>query len=257
MRVVCHGGICNARDMVFKEWFSSTTCRKSRGQFLINGAFSSTGNQSIPHGENGTYQDLAYFCEPNIFGPRIEKAECAVQCVWISASTSQTQLKERAIVQDRFVNLIPAIVLIVLAGSMSYYLLMKDEPRLYREFRASWRNGVDDLIVSRVALRFFLSGVVCVVAITVFHFLPIPERSEMSFQYKFFLGMFGIVAAITVNFLYWGMWRYWYKFDESDKWIKRAAFALMLLGFFWGSAVYYFTFYIPQVQRKQKSKQVT
>jgi hypothetical protein len=48
MRVVCHGGICNARDMVFKEWFSSTTCRRSRGQFLINGA-SSTGNQGIPH----------------------------------------------------------------------------------------------------------------------------------------------------------------------------------------------------------------
>ena len=27
MGVVCHGGICNARDMVFKQWFSSTTCR--------------------------------------------------------------------------------------------------------------------------------------------------------------------------------------------------------------------------------------
>jgi hypothetical protein len=155
-------------------------------------------------------------------------------------------------VQDRFVNLIPAVVFIVLAGLMAYYLLMKEEPKVYQEFRTSWRNGIDDLIVSRIAMRFFLVGAACVLAITVFYFLPVPDRSEMPLPYRLLLGVFGIVAAITVNFLYWGMWRYWYKFDASDKGIKRASFGLMLVGFFWGSAIYCFIFYMPQTLRKHK-----
>lgn len=110
--------------------------------------------------------------------------------------------------QDRFVNLIPAIVLIVLAGLIAYYLLMKDEPKVYQKFRTFWLRGIDELIFSRVALRLFLVGVVCVVAMTVFLFLPIPDQSGMPFQYKVLLGVFGIIAGITVNFLYWGMWRY-------------------------------------------------
>jgi hypothetical protein len=154
------------------------------------------------------------------------------------------------IMLERFETIIPATILIVLAGIGAYYLLLKEEPPAYREFQASWRNAIDTFIVSRAAVKLFLVGTLCVIALTSLRFRPWPDLSQMPFPYKLISGILGLIVALGVNFLFFGMWRYWYRFDDSPKAIKFASFALMLGGFFWGSTIYYFIFYLPQIRRR-------
>ena len=99
-------------------------------------------------------------------------------------------------------------------------------------------------------MRFFFVGILFVVATTVISYVPPRDPSKMPLLYRVPWGMFGIFAPVALIGLFLGMWRYWVKFDDSGKWIKRASFVLLLVGFWWGSAVYYFMVYLPQLRRR-------
>ena|ERR1700674_2490724 len=149
---------------------------------------------------------------------------------------------------ERFMSLIP---IIILAGWIAFFILWK-KSRRYQQFRTYRRNNMDRLLVSRGGMRFFLVGIVCVIAITILLFLSPPDSSKMPLSNRLLWGIFGIIAPVTILGLFFGMWRYWVKFDDSGKWLKRTSFVLLLVGFWWGSAVYYFIVYLPQFYQRQK-----
>ena len=87
----------------------------------------------------------------------------------------------------------------------------------------------------------------------VYTVVPVESLTNPSkMLYKLLAGIYAITLSIGLLGIFFGMWRYWAKIDDSKKWIKRASFVLLLLGFWWGSAIYCFIVYLPQVRRRQR-----
>src|SRR5579862_1443080 len=96
----------------------------------------------------------------------------------------------------------------------------------------------DDWLTTRLTNRLFLVSALCVLAFTVEYLLKI-DPAKMPFWQGLPFGLTGIVEPFGIIFLWLGMWRYWIRLDESSPWAKRASFVLLLVGFFWGSLIYY------------------
>lgn len=109
----------------------------------------------------------------------------------------------------------------------------------------------DDWLTSRRTNKFFLLSALCVLGVTIEYFLKI-DTSKMSFWRRLPFGLTGIVEPFGLIFIWLGMWRYWVRLDDSNVWIKRGSFLLLLIGFWWGSVVYYFSVYLPQMARLRK-----
>ena len=63
----------------------------------------------------------------------------------------------------------------------------------------------------------------------------------------------GGISALGMLFLWVGMWRYWILYDDSNVYAKRRWFLVLLVGFWYGSCLYYFFAYLPQVRRARRS----
>ena len=63
------------------------------------------------------------------------------------------------------------------------------------------------------------------------------------------LGMLGAVGGVII---YFSMWFYWAQIDRSRRNTKRFWFFVLLLGLWYGSCLYYFLIYRPQVNAAQK-----
>jgi hypothetical protein len=57
----------------------------------------------------------------------------------------------------------------------------------------------------------------------------------------------GVMGPIASFFLWLGMWRHWMRLDTSKALTKRMWFVILLIGFEYGSVLYYFCVYRPQV----------
>jgi hypothetical protein len=104
----------------------------------------------------------------------------------------------------------------------------------------------DDWIVSRQADTLFLVSVPFIVAVTPFFFGWVNiTRATVWTQ----LGgaVVGVLGPISLFFLWFGMWRYWMRLDSSTARTKRLWFVILLIGFWYGSMLYYFCVYRPQV----------
>ena len=62
-----------------------------------------------------------------------------------------------------------------------------------------------------------------------------------------------MVGVISIFFLWFGMWGYWVKVDDSRKPVRRFWFLVLLVGFWFGAFLYYYGAYLPQVFRKWKA----
>jgi hypothetical protein len=111
----------------------------------------------------------------------------------------------------------------------------------------------DDWFVSRQAAVLFFLGAVCVAFATPV-FLGLGGATVYSWMgpARDFAG--GLMAVGTL-FLWLGMWRYWVRIDRSRPWMKRIGFFLLLIGFWYGSVIYYALFYIPQFVRRGRQEQ--
>ena len=58
-----------------------------------------------------------------------------------------------------------------------------------------------------------------------------------------------MAGTLALFFLWLGMWRYWARLDCSTRMTKRLWFGVLLFGFWYGSCLYYFLLYRPQVRR--------
>ena len=116
---------------------------------------------------------------------------------------------------------------------------------------SSWLR--DNWLVSRSTPILFLLSAICVVALTPV-FRGSVDPSKMSFWQRLPWGILGILGPIGLFFLWFGMWLYWVRLDDSNAWAKRVWFLVLLVGLWWGSCLYYFFVYLPQVIRKQRSR---
>jgi len=113
-----------------------------------------------------------------------------------------------------------------------------------------WTWYKDDWLVTRQAARLFLVSTFLVLALT-------PVFLANRYQHNVVLGAasmghFGNPRSNRTVFSVVRMWRYWVRIDRSDRWAKRMWFVVLLLGFWWGSCLYCFFAYLPQVSRRAK-----
>ena len=112
-----------------------------------------------------------------------------------------------------------------------------------------WNWFKDRWIVSRQAGKLFLISALIALAMTPIFFGAV-DTERMSFWPRLPWALLSIVGPVAVLFLWFGMWRYWFQIDRSARWIKRLWFVILLVGFWWGSCLYCFFVYLPQVFRR-------
>jgi hypothetical protein len=109
----------------------------------------------------------------------------------------------------------------------------------------------DEWIVSRRASILFLVAVPLVLALTPIFFGWV-NVSRVTIWTQLFGGLLGALGPIALFFLWFGMWRYWVRLDNSSARKKKIWFAVLLLGLWYGSVLYYFLVYRPQISRKAR-----
>jgi hypothetical protein len=114
-----------------------------------------------------------------------------------------------------------------------------------------WTWFKDEWLITRQAAKLFFLSTLLVLALTPV-FLGKIDTNTMSFWARLPWGILGILGPIALFFLWFGMWRYWVRIDRSGRWAKRMWFVVLLLGFWWGSCLYCFFAYLPQVSRRAK-----
>lgn len=82
-------------------------------------------------------------------------------------------------------------------------------------------------------------------------FLGRVDPKSLSFWLRLPLSILGVLGPIALFFLWFGMWRYWVRIDSSKVYAKRLWFVVLLVGFWYGSCLYYFFVYRPQAIQKR------
>jgi uncharacterized BrkB/YihY/UPF0761 family membrane protein len=116
-----------------------------------------------------------------------------------------------------------------------------------------WDLFKDKWLSSRSALLIFLLSTILAIALIALLWGWVSP-AKMSFRERLPWGTLGLLGPIAVLFLYFGMWRYWVRIDDSRVWIKRIWFVVLLIGFWWGSCAYFFLVYAPQVLGRQRTE---
>lgn len=112
-----------------------------------------------------------------------------------------------------------------------------------------WNWFKDEWLITRQAAKLFLVSTFLVIALTPL-FLGVVDTTRMSFWARLPWGILWTLGPIALFFLWSGMWRYWFRIDRSGLWAKRMWFVVLLVGFWWGSCLYCFFVYLPQVFRR-------
>ena len=114
-----------------------------------------------------------------------------------------------------------------------------------------WNWFSDDWLITQRAAKLFLVSTLLVLAVTPI-LLGRINTQTMSFWARLPWGILGVLGSVALFFLWFGMWRYWARVDNSSRWVKRIWFLLLLVGFWWGSCLYCLFLYLPQVFRRAK-----
>jgi hypothetical protein len=111
-----------------------------------------------------------------------------------------------------------------------------------------WNKFRDDWLTTAQAARLFLLAALLVLALTAVLFGSI-DTTRMSLWARLPVGVLGVLGPIALFFLWFGMWRYWARIDNSSRWAKRMSFIVLLVGFWWGSCLYCFFVYLPRTYK--------
>ncbi len=113
-----------------------------------------------------------------------------------------------------------------------------------------WRRIDDEWLVSRSASAFFALSALIIVGMTVVVFANIESRTLGSVG-NTLLGIGGVFAAVSVFFLWGGMWRYWIRCDSSSLAARRVWFLALAVGLWYGAILYYALVYLPRARGRQ------
>jgi hypothetical protein len=115
-------------------------------------------------------------------------------------------------------------------------------------FSFFWGHISDEWLVSRSALYIFTIAVAISFSIAPV-MLGLVKINDFGLLSRIFWGTVGVLGSLGVFFLWSGMWRYWTRIDESSKTGRRFWFCILLVGLWYGAALYYGLVYLPQVKR--------
>jgi hypothetical protein len=104
----------------------------------------------------------------------------------------------------------------------------------------------DHWLATRTANRAFSSAALLALAFIPFS-LGYVNISEMQLAGRLFSTVLAVAAIPAQFFLWFGMWRYWQTLDSSGRTGKRAWFAVLLFGLWWGSCLYFLLVYRRQL----------
>jgi len=111
-----------------------------------------------------------------------------------------------------------------------------------------WGGGPFALLLSTIAI---LGVTAYLYSFPIMH-VDLQRLATESAFVRYTSGIIGAVGAIGGALLYVAMWFYWARIDESSGWKKRIWFLVLLLGLWYGSCLYYFAVYRPQVDAFRK-----
>lgn len=116
-----------------------------------------------------------------------------------------------------------------------------------------FRRFTDEWLVSRQAATLFLVSVPFILALTPF-LLGWVTVTNPTIWMNVLGAIIGVAGPIALFFLWLGMWRYWMRLDDSTVVAKRIWFAVLLVGLCYGSILYFFLVYRPQLIARAKSE---
>jgi hypothetical protein len=110
-----------------------------------------------------------------------------------------------------------------------------------------WKRLDDGWLMSKNASVLFALSALVIIGMT------IVLSSNIDFQNLGLLsnilgGMGGVLAALSIFFLWGGMWRYWIRCDFSPTSSRRFWFMVLLVGMWFGAIVYYAFVYVRQIR---------
>jgi hypothetical protein len=111
-------------------------------------------------------------------------------------------------------------------------------------------SSIDRWLVSRTAAALFLVSSLLMIPMA-FVFRGSVETANMALWSRLPWAFVGVFGSTGLFFLWFGMWRYWISIDDSAVWIKRIWFFVLLVGFWYGAAIYCLSCYLPRVLRDQ------
>jgi hypothetical protein len=106
-----------------------------------------------------------------------------------------------------------------------------------------WGSGPLVLLLSTIAI---LGMTGYLYAFPIMH-LDLQRLATESDVIRYTSAIAGAVGAIGGALLYVTMWFYWARIDDSSGWKRRIWFLVLLLALWYGSCLYYFAVYRPQV----------
>ncbi len=112
-----------------------------------------------------------------------------------------------------------------------------------------WSRLNDEWLVSRRASAYFAASTVVIAAMSTVWFVKIPIQDSGPLS-RCFWAIVGVLAAVSIFFLWGGMWRYWMRHDSS-KISERVWFVLLVFGAWYGAVLYYLLVYLPT--RRERS----
>jgi hypothetical protein len=115
-------------------------------------------------------------------------------------------------------------------------------------FSSLWDRVGDRWLASKAACVLFALSSLAVTLMTVAFALELVRDSGPFSETLW--GAAGVFAALSVFFLWSGMWRFWTKLDHSSSFARRCWFVVMLIGFWYGAILYFLFVYIPHVGRR-------
>jgi hypothetical protein len=115
-----------------------------------------------------------------------------------------------------------------------------------------WNSFKDDWLVSTQAARLFFASTIFVLAL-----IPVArgmvDPARMMLWVRIPLTIFAMVGTLALLFLWIGMWKYFARVDDSSVYAKRLWFLILLFGFWYGSCLYCYFVYLPQVIRRNRA----
>jgi hypothetical protein len=111
----------------------------------------------------------------------------------------------------------------------------------------SWSWVSDEWLVSKTASRLFGAAAILILATTPLQFGL--EKSPSSPWTTWVLAIFGATGALSIFFLWSGMWRHWTQCNTSRRAVKRGWFFVLLFGLWWGAVVYYLVAYLRRAEK--------
>lgn len=113
-----------------------------------------------------------------------------------------------------------------------------------------WRRISDEWLLSRSAsVLFFLCSITILGMSSIF--LTDFESRTFGLLGNVLLAVAGMSGAVSVFFLWGGMWRYWIGCDSSTSPVRRIWFLVLVVGLWYGAILYFGAVYLMQRHQRQ------